>query len=90
MWGVPVRQDGYDEDDGGATYEPQSGAAAQPWYAEAMAWAKANGIINDGRPNDSLTRAEMATIMQRMDKRVEEKIKRALSEDDSLGGLIAD
>lgn len=88
LW--PAKYIKYDEDDGGATYEPQSGAAAQPWYAEAMAWAKANGIINDGRPNDSLTRAEMATIMQRMDKRVDEKIKRALPEDDSLGGLITE
>lgn len=63
---------------------------AEPWYAEAMAWAKEAGLINDGRPKDNLTRAEMATILQRFDKRIDEKIKIHMPEDDSLGGLITD
>lgn len=71
-------------DDGGDTIiEPQ------PWYVEAMAWAAENGLINDGRPRDNLTRAEMATILQRYDKLVDEKIKMRLPEDASLGGLIS-
>lgn len=71
--------------DGGDTIiEPK------PWYVEAMAWAKDNGLINDGRPNDPVTRAELATVLQRFDKLVDAKIKLRLPEDDSLGGLIAE
>ena len=40
--------------------------SAIPWYAEAMAWVKARGIMNDGRPNDNVTRAELATILYRI------------------------
>lgn len=73
------------------------------WYDEAMAWAKEAKLINDGRPADNLTRAEMAVILQRYDRRVDEKIaalehcmepkiveavKRRLPDDDSFGGLI--
>ena len=73
------------------------------WYDEAMAWAKEAKLINDGRPTDNLTRAEIATILQRYDKRMDEKIsalehsvdakiveavKRRLPDDDSFGGLI--
>lgn len=72
-------------DDGGDTIiEPQ------PWYAEAMAWAAENGLIKDGRPNDPVTRAELATVLQRYDRLVDEKIKLRLPEDDSLGGLISE
>lgn len=71
--------------DGGDTIiEPQ------PWYAEAMAWAAENGLIKDGRPNDPVTRAELATVLQRYDKLVDEKIRLRLPEDDSLGGLISE
>lgn len=72
-------------DDGGDTViEPQ------PWYAEAMAWAKDAGLIQDGRPNDPVTRAELATVLQRYDRLVDEKIKLRLPEDASLGGLISE
>lgn len=47
-------------DDGDTVIEPQ------PWYAEAMAWAKDAGLIQDGRPNDPVTRAELATVLFRM------------------------
>lgn len=40
--------------------------APAPWYTEAMAWAKARGLINDGRPNDPVTRAELATVLYRI------------------------
>ena len=38
----------------------------QPWYASAMAWAKDAGLIRDGRPEDPVTRAELATVLYRM------------------------
>lgn len=87
----------YEEDDGGVIIDPQPQPkpAPQPWYAEAMAWAAESKLINDGRPRDNLTRAEMATILQRYDARVDAKIAEALKckepEDDRpLGGLISD
>lgn len=77
-------------DDDGTIIEPQPSQPVQPWYSEAMQWAKENGLINDGRPQDNLTRAEMATILQRFDKRIDEKIKLHMPEDDSYGGLISE
>ncbi|MDR0838527.1 MAG: leucine-rich repeat protein [Oscillospiraceae bacterium] len=35
------------------------------WGGEAMAWAKSEKILNDGRGEDTATRAEVATILQR-------------------------
>ena len=40
--------------------------AAKPWYADAMEWAEENGLIMDGRPNDYVTRAELATVLYRI------------------------
>ena len=37
------------------------------WYDEAMKWAEDNKIMMDGRPNDPVTRAEMATMLMRYD-----------------------
>lgn len=45
-----------------------------PWYKPHMDWAAENGIMNDGRPNDNITRAESATILHREDERVETRI----------------
>lgn len=39
---------------------------ATHWYDECMAWAAAEGLINDGRPNDNITRAEVAMILWRL------------------------
>lgn len=92
------------QDGDGVILEP-SKPAQKPvmWYDEAMAWAKEAKLINDGRPTDHLTRAEMAVILQRYDRRVDDKIaalekslepkiveavKRRLPDDDSFGGLI--
>ena len=35
------------------------------WYDDAMKWAADNGLMNDGRPLENVTRAELATVMQR-------------------------
>ena len=37
----------------------------KPWYQDAMDWAAAQGLIKDGRPNDNVTRAELATVLYR-------------------------
>lgn len=38
------------------------------WYDGAMQWAAENGLMTDGRPNDFMTRAEVATVFQRYDE----------------------
>ena len=40
------------------------------WYDEPMAYVKDRGILNDGRPNDPITRAEVATVIMRVIKYV--------------------
>lgn len=37
----------------------------QHWYDSAMQWAESNRLMNDGRPNDYVTRAELATVLKR-------------------------
>lgn len=94
MW-MPTYNE-YDDGNGGSVVEPSNPKEdSKPmWYDEAMAWAKELMLINDGRPNDKLTRAEMATILMRYDKIVDEKISKAMKllqpEDDSFGGIISD
>ena len=36
------------------------------WYDDAMKWADQQGLIKDGRPNDPVTRAELATVLYRL------------------------
>lgn len=48
-----------------AEKEPEGKEEPAPWYAEAMAWAESEGLIQDGRPNDPVTRAELATVFYR-------------------------
>ena len=38
------------------------GTGDVPWYAEAMEWAKENGIMDGTRPTDAATRAEVAQM----------------------------
>lgn len=82
----------YDDGDGGTFIEP---AKPQPaaWYEEQMAWAKRLGLINDGRPNDPVTRAELATVLKRYDSIIDAKILEAMNllqpDDPSLGGIIS-
>lgn len=40
--------------------------ARQPWYADDMRWAAEHGLIRDGRPNDPVTRAELARVLRRL------------------------
>ena len=57
----------YDDGEGGAIIDYTGGTqSARPWYADAMQWAEDRRIINDGRPNDPVTRAELATVLYRM------------------------
>jgi hypothetical protein len=35
------------------------------WYDDAMEWAEKNGLMKDGRPEDAMTRAEVATVLYR-------------------------
>lgn len=37
----------------------------KPWYADDMEWIEENHIMNDGRPQDNVTRAELAAVMYR-------------------------
>lgn len=53
LWLPPVPE--YDKPD-----EPK-----KPWYADDMEWIEENHIMNDGRPQDNVTRAELATVMHR-------------------------
>ncbi len=57
-------------------YEPEAGSAGFPdvdgdaWYADAVAWASGNGVVNgydDGSfsPDDDITREQMVTILYR-------------------------
>lgn len=40
----------------------------EPWYAEAMKFVSERGWMQDERPKDPLTRAELATVLMRMFK----------------------
>lgn len=40
---------------------------AKPWYAEAQAWAKDNGIADGTRPEEPATRAEVWTMLMRLE-----------------------
>ena len=37
----------------------------KPWYADDMEWVEQHHIMNDGRPQDNVTRAELAAVMHR-------------------------
>lgn len=55
----------------------------KPWYADAMEWNEQKGIMNDGRPEDNVTRAEQAVINQRLYNTIFEDMHR-------LSGLLSD
>ena len=78
LWLPPYAE--YQEDDGSTIYEPQNGTTQSPWYSEVMAWAEQEGLIKDGRPNDTMTRAEVATVFKRFNALVDDKIAKALSQ----------
>lgn len=43
-------------------------APAKEWYADAQAWAVANGITDGTRPDEAATRAEVWAMLHRMSK----------------------
>lgn len=57
---------GYAEDDGSVVYEHTQAQPQKPWYADAMAWMLAQGLFTEERPNDPVTRAELATVLYRL------------------------
>lgn len=65
-------------DGDGTILEPskpaQGNTSTGMWYDEPMEWADEAGLMHDGRPNDYVTRAELATVIMRYDKLVEKKI----------------
>ncbi len=63
LWMLNVKV--YDDGEGGTIME-NAQAPKKPWYEDAMNWAAAQGIIKDGRPNDPVTRAELATVLFRI------------------------
>ena len=48
----------------------------KPWYAEDLAWCAEKGIINDGRPNDAVTRAELSAVTHRLYNAIFEDMNR--------------
>lgn len=48
--------------------QPPAPEPTQPWYQEAMDWAKAMGLMDGTRPLANVTRAELATALWRMYK----------------------
>lgn len=48
--------------------EQQAEEKEKPWYAEAQAWAKAKGISDGERPEEAATRAEVWTMLKRLNE----------------------
>ena len=48
--------------------QPPAPEPTQPWYQEAMDWAKEYGLMDGTRPLANVTRAELATALWRMYK----------------------
>ena len=42
---------------------------AQPWYADALAWAGASGVATGGRPEAAATRAEVMQMLRNYHRR---------------------
>ncbi len=66
FWMPPAAYKEYAEDDGSVIYAPQGGGTPTPWYADAMAWMKSQGLYTEERPGDAVTRAELAAVLYRM------------------------
>lgn len=72
FWLPPVKE--LDDGEGGTITEHTQLQPGPQWYDEAMAWAADQGLINDGRPADPLTRAEAAVLLQRLDARLARRV----------------
>ncbi len=64
--GVPVDMNKTTSIEAAGLWMPPKAEPETHWYDEAMAWAAEQGLINDGRPNDPVTRAELATVLRRV------------------------
>lgn len=64
--GFPVDMDKTTSIEAAGLWMPPKDDTEHAWYDVQMQWAKDNGIIKDGRPNDPLTRAEFATALYRI------------------------
>lgn len=96
----------YDDGDGGTILIPNDpqgftnepvGATGPAWYDEAMTYVYDIGLMKDGRPNDLVIRAELATVLMRLDKIIDRKIFEALDllepedpKDPKESGLLTD
>lgn len=47
-------------------YEDEKAAQSAGWANDAMTYCQSRGLINEGRPNSYVTRAELATVIMRM------------------------
>lgn len=47
-------------------YEDEKAAESAGWANDAMTYCQSCGLINEGRPNSYVTRAELATVIMRM------------------------
>lgn len=47
-------------------YEDEKAAESAGWANDAMTYCQSRGLINEGRPNSYVTRAELATVIMRM------------------------
>lgn len=72
LWLPPAKE--LDDGEGGTVTEHTQLQPGPHWYDEAMAWAAEQGLINDGRPADPLTRAEAAVLLQRLDQRLARRV----------------
>lgn len=61
--GVPVDMDRCENMEIAGVWLPEK---KKMWYDDAMRWAEQQGLIKDGRPNDPVTRAELATVLYRI------------------------
>ena len=60
--GVPVDMNRCDSLESAGIWLPEK---EKHWYDGAISWAESNKLINDGRPLDNVTRAELATVLER-------------------------
>lgn len=48
---------------------PPAAPEEDPWYKPHMEWAEEKGLMMDGRPNDAVTRAELAAVVHRLEEK---------------------
>ena len=74
----PTGEDATPEVDAAPGASPRATGAARPWYADAMAWMRARGLFTEDRPNDTVTRAELAAVVYRLCNDAEQAPRRTI------------